>query len=176
MDTKTRMVRSILVVIVLFSIQIYSYSFKKVSIGPYLTQFYRKRSRNFFVPLTSKRLHSQSLLMTINRRIAAPSSPVMDTSFILRQILLVPLMILSSIGAKICVKRWLQVGAGKKLGGISFTIPIISGLVNMTTNKISVWMIFNPLEYTGREFVKRTEGSPAGFLGWSALIYSLLLD
>lgn len=54
--------------------------------------------------------------------------------------------------------------------GIYATIPLVAGIVNMITNKVSVWMIFNPINFAGKELVKRPEGSPFGFLGWQGIV------
>jgi hypothetical protein len=78
--------------------------------------------------------------------------------------------------SKILVRRWVAVEAGAKFmaaggwRGIYATIPLIAGIVNMVTNRVSVWMIFNPVEYWGRDYVKRAEGSPMGLLGWQGIV------
>ncbi len=118
------------------------------------------------------RARLETKLMATYRR--APDTGVgMVATFLLRQMMLVPLCLLSSIVAKICVRRWVMVQAGKKFTSkplLYATIPLIAGLVNMITNKISVWMIFNPLNFMGKEFIARPEGSPAGFLGWQGIV------
>ena len=74
------------------------------------------------------------------------------------------------------VRRWLAVKAGSKFRaaggwfGIYATIPLLAGIVNMFTNQLAVWMIFNPLEFWGTEFVKREEGSPFGLFGWQGIV------
>jgi uncharacterized membrane protein YheB (UPF0754 family) len=96
-----------------------------------------------------------------------------NAAFLLRQFILVPLCLICSISAKVCVRRWVVVGAGKKLLArprLYATIPLIAGLVNFITNKISVWMIFNPINFVGKEFIPRLEGSPAGFFGWQGIV------
>ena len=38
--------------------------------------------------------------------------------------------------------------------GIYATIPLLSGLINMATNKLAVWMIFSPLNFIGRSHMQ----------------------
>ena len=79
-------------------------------------------------------------------------------------------------GTRAYIKQWVRVEAGRKFVnsggwfGIYATIPLIAGIVNMITNKISVWMIFNPVKYAGVELVKRPEGSPLGAFGWQGIV------
>lgn len=56
--------------------------------------------------------------------------------------------------------------------GIYGTIPLIAGIVNMATNKLAVWMIFNPVKFMGWELKKREEGQPFGLLGWQGIVPS----
>jgi len=76
------------------------------------------------------------------------------------------------------IRRWFKVKAGAKFRaaggwlGIYATIPLLAGIVNMATNQLAVWMIFNPLEFWGTEFVKREEGSPFGLFGWQGIVPS----
>lgn len=84
--------------------------------------------------------------------------------------------VIMKCGTKACVKQWVLVGAGRKFVdaggwfGVYATIPLIAGIVNMITNKISVWMIFNPINYAGLELIKRPEGSPLGIFGWQGIV------
>jgi len=69
--------------------------------------------------------------------------------------------------------RSIRIDAWNKFLGawkMYLTIPLIAGIVNMITNKISVWMIFNPLEYAGKTWLPRPEGQPLGFLGWQGIV------
>jgi hypothetical protein len=60
-----------------------------------------------------------------------------------------------AFGGTTCVRRWLLVNAGAKFRArapLYLTIPLISGLLNWATNQLAVWMIFNPLEFVGKNF------------------------
>ena len=48
--------------------------------------------------------------------------------------------------------------------GIYATIPLFSGIINMATNKLAVWMIFSPLNFIG-EFFRLEKGN----LGWEGI-------
>jgi len=78
--------------------------------------------------------------------------------------------------AKMLVRRWIKVKAGRKFAnangwlGIYATIPLIAGLVNMVTNRLAVWMIFHPLEFFGMEVIARKEGQPFGVFGWQGIV------
>lgn len=77
---------------------------------------------------------------------------------------------------KVVIRKWIRSNAGLRFQqaggwfGIYATIPILSGIVNMVTNKLAVWMIFNPIEFMGIEFVERREGQPVGFIGWQGIV------
>ena len=40
----------------------------------------------------------------------------------------------------------------------------------MATNKLAVWMIFNPIEFVGKEWLKRKEGQPGTLFGWQGIV------
>jgi uncharacterized membrane protein YheB (UPF0754 family) len=79
---------------------------------------------------------------------------------------------------KIVTKRWILVKAGEKFfqaggwRGIYATIPIFSGIINMATNKLAVFMIFSPLNFKGKEFPSRKEGQPGTLIGWQGIVPS----
>lgn len=54
--------------------------------------------------------------------------------------------------------------------GIYATIPIISGLLNLATNKLAVWMIFSPIEFVGKALWPRQEGQPGTLFGWQGIV------
>lgn len=97
---------------------------------------------------------------------------------VLRTLMIFFASIIFKYGMKACIKQWTRVGAGTKFNraggcfGVYATIPLIAGIVNMITNKVSVWMIFNPINYAGLEILERPEGSPFGFLGWQGIVPS----
>lgn len=83
---------------------------------------------------------------------------------------------LLGIYTRTLMKRWITVDLWKKfvdagaLRSAYATIPIVAAIVNYFTNMLSVWMIFNPIEFIGREFVKRRPGQPLGLIGWQGIV------
>jgi uncharacterized membrane protein YheB (UPF0754 family) len=87
---------------------------------------------------------------------------------------------LSVIFAGVCVrtfsKQFIAAKAAAKFAnaggwrGIYATIPIISGLLNLCTNKLAVWMIFSPLEFVGNALLPRQEGQPGTLFGWQGIV------
>ena len=96
-----------------------------------------------------------------------------------RNSLMVPVSsLLVGWGLKLFVRRWIKVQAGAKFiaaggwTGIYATIPLLAGVVNMLTNQLAVWMIFQPLDFWGKEIFKRPEGQPFGLFGWQGIVPS----
>ena len=75
---------------------------------------------------------------------------------------------------KVFCRQWVRVNGWAKLNGprgwLYWTIPIVSGLVNLATNKLAVGMIFYPLEFFGLPLLPRPEGQPLGFIGWQGIV------
>ena len=77
---------------------------------------------------------------------------------------------------KYLAQQWVVSEANAKFtkaggwGGIYATIPLIAGLTNLATNKLAVWMIFNPINFIGKEMIKRKDGQPGTLFGWQGII------
>mmetsp|Transcript_16493 Transcript_16493/g.55025 ORF Transcript_16493/g.55025 Transcript_16493/m.55025 type:complete len:326 (-) Transcript_16493:37-1014(-) len=71
-------------------------------------------------------------------------------------------------------RRWMSIQAGRKFrerAALYMTIPLISGILNWATNRLAVWMIFNPQEFYGIPFISRKiEGQPLGWFGWQGIV------
>jgi hypothetical protein len=75
-----------------------------------------------------------------------------------------------AIGCRKFGAEWVAQRAGEKFrsrAGLYLTIPAIAGLLNWATNKLAVWMIFNPQNFIG--FGQRP-GEPLGWCGWQGIV------
>eukprot|EP00667_Euglena_gracilis_P003347 EG_transcript_3355 len=68
---------------------------------------------------------------------------------------------------------WIAKQAGQKFLAawkLYLTIPLIAGFLGWATNKLAVWMIFNPLSYQGIFSSRPFRGQPFGLIGWQGIV------
>lgn len=78
------------------------------------------------------------------------------------------------VGARQFGARWVAERAGDKFrrqAALYLTIPAIAGVLNWATNKLAVWMIFNPESFAGIPVISRARpGEPLGLFGWQGIV------
>jgi hypothetical protein len=78
------------------------------------------------------------------------------------------------VGARQFGAKWVAERAGDKFrrqAALYLTIPAIAGVLNWATNKLAVWMIFNPESFAGIPVISRARpGEPLGFFGWQGIV------
>jgi uncharacterized membrane protein YheB (UPF0754 family) len=126
-------------------------------------------------PRTSFEIHLSSSLTQLVQQKRVGKPPKMEPPSIFKNTIVIFLV---GWCLKIFTKRWILVKAGEKFfraggwTGIYFSIPILSGIINMATNKLAVFMIFSPLTFKGKEFLSRKEGQPGTLIGWQGIVPS----
>lgn len=78
------------------------------------------------------------------------------------------------IGARKFGALWVAERAGEKFrrqAALYMTIPAIAGILNWATNKLAVWMIFQPESFVGVPLISRARpGEPLGWFGWQGIV------